>query len=361
VGSKHASFHWRRYLGERISDPQEKQRLAGEMGVNPVTLARWASTGKRPRTDAAEQEKPPRPQRESLYKFVKALPASDREKVVASIIEEFQDLTEEEFLLQVAPSEPLSIRNTCYEEVLEASARLSGALRTITIFDLLLDCALQQLDPERLGLSALLVQCTKPRSPGQKVRSLREQFRIGTFPWSRLREERNLYLGAESLAGQAVSIGRPYEVEDIRVYSGWLPLHRTKDEVSVAICPIQRVGRVAGCLLFSSTQPAYFTRERAALIRKYSDLAQVAFDESDYYSLSDIELRLMPSAEAQEPFLRLFNKHVEEILARGEVLGRVQAEFMVMHQIEDDLIYLTSAHAPASSNEQNIQERIAAK
>ncbi len=115
MGSKHASFHWRRYLGERISDPQEKQRLAGEMGVNPVTLARWASTGKRPRTDAAEQEKPPRPQRESLYKFVKALPASDREKVVASIIEEFQDLTEEEFLLQVAPSEPLSIRNTCYE------------------------------------------------------------------------------------------------------------------------------------------------------------------------------------------------------------------------------------------------------
>ncbi|HEY7414856.1 MAG TPA: hypothetical protein VH593_06665, partial [Ktedonobacteraceae bacterium] len=199
--SKQASLNWRRYLGERISDPQEKQRLAGAMGVNPVTLARWASTGKRPRIDATEQEKPPRPQRESLYKFVKALPASDREKVVASIIEEFPDLTEEEFLLRVAPNEPLSIRNTCYEEVLEASAHLSGALRTITIFDLLLDCALQQLDPERLGLSALLVQCTRPLSLGQKVRSLRERFRIGTLPWSHLREERNFYLGAESLAG----------------------------------------------------------------------------------------------------------------------------------------------------------------
>ena len=357
------SFAWRILLREIISDPQERQRLAQEMGINPVTLTRWASTGMRPRVDATDGEARPRPKLQTLRKFVAVLPAASRNKVVASLCEEFPDLTTEDFHLRIlkdTPAEPLTIRATCYEEVLEASALLSGPLRVLTIFDHLLEYALQQLDPERLGLAAILLQCTRPLVSGQKVRSLREHFRIGTAPWSRSREERNNYLGAESLAGQAVTTGRPYEVGDIRTYSGWLPLHKTKDEVSVAVCPILRLGRVAGCLLFSSTQPGFFTKEKAGLIKKYCYLAQAGFVEADYYAPSDIELRLMPGAEAQEPFLRLFNKHVEEMLMRGEVSSRVQAEALVMHQIEDDLIYLTSSTRIPPSTEQSTQERTTA-
>jgi hypothetical protein len=351
---------WRAYLGQRISDTQEKQRLADAMGVNSITLTRWASTGKRLPAVGKDRERRPRPQRQSLRKLVEALPADDRAKVIASILQEFPDLTEEDFLPRVLACEPLAIPTTCYEEVLEASALLSGPLRMITIFDHLLDYALLQLDSERLGISAIVVRCNKPLSSEGKVRSLREQFRMGTPPWKREREERNSFLGAESLAGQAVMTGRSYEIDDIRWYSGWLPLHQAKYEVSVAVCPIQRRSQVAGCLIFSSTQPCFFTRERTALISKYGHLAQAAFEDTDYYDPSNIELRLMPSTEAQEPILRLFNKHVEEILARGEVTNRTQAEALVMHQIEDDLIYLTSSARVLPSTEQHVQERTAA-
>ncbi|MBV9231851.1 MAG: GAF domain-containing protein [Chloroflexi bacterium] len=349
------AFTWRTLLGEIIRDPQERSRLAEAMGVNAITLTRWVSTGSRSGTGAEKDggEKLPRPQRDSLRKLVAALP-DYRDKLIPSILQEFQEMTEEDFLPRTPSNiteESASLSVNCYELVLEAAAVLSGELRFTTIFDHLFNYALQQLDPERLGLLAAVVQCTKPL-PGYKVRSLRELFRAGTPPWQREREERNVYRGAESLAGYAVTTCRPYKIEDLSTYSGWLPGRRTQDAVSIAACPIQQMGRVAGCLLFASTQPGYFTRERMQLIQKYSHLALTAFDEADHYNLQDIELRLMPDEDAQEPFLRRFNKRIEEILVQGEITNWGQAAQVVMHQIENDLIALSSAQSSSESTKQ---------
>jgi hypothetical protein len=132
-------------------------------------------------------------------------------------------------------------------------------------------------------------------------------------------------------------------IDDTNTYSGWPPMFVKPDNTdSIAACPIWRTGRIAGCLFFGATRPKYFSKERMQLIQKYSYLAQVAFDDSSAYEHEKIELRLMPKFEVQEPVLRLFNKRVEKILARGEITDRMEAERIVALQIEDDLISIST-------------------
>jgi len=52
---------WRELLGQIIENPREKQRLAGELGIRPITLTRWAHEKIRPRLS-------------NLLLLVKALP-----------------------------------------------------------------------------------------------------------------------------------------------------------------------------------------------------------------------------------------------------------------------------------------------
>nr|BBH86266.1 hypothetical protein KTC_10170 [Thermosporothrix sp. COM3] len=329
------AFSWRSFLAEIISDPQEKQRLANAMGINPVTLTRWVSSPSR----ASGKEKYPRPQIHSLQQLVASLPEY-REKLIPSLLQEFPELSREDFQLPETPPrfiEPLSIPVICYETVLQAISLLAGELRFITVFDHIFNYAIQQLDPERLGLVGSLIVCTAPR-PGQKVHSLRELFRIGTRPWNTEREERNIYCGAESLAGQAISTSHHYVIEDAHTYTGWLPLRPLDHGSSIAVCPIQRTGKVAACLSFISTQKRFFTRDRVQLIQKYCHLAVGAFDENQYFPLDQIELRLLPPPEKQEPYLRLFNKRVQELLLQGKAMTRMEASVIVMRQLEEELI-----------------------
>src|SRR5947209_740431 len=123
-------FNWRTFLGEITREPQEKQRLADIMNVSPITLTRWVSTGSRSRMEQ-EKEKLPRPQVQSLRKLVAALPEY-RDKLIPSILQEYRDLTEEDFQQSMA-EEPIRIPTICYEEALEAAATLSGELRFTTI------------------------------------------------------------------------------------------------------------------------------------------------------------------------------------------------------------------------------------
>jgi hypothetical protein len=71
---------WRILLGQIISDPQEQQRLAQAVGVQAMTLLRWASGTSSPR-----QEK-------SLHLLIKALPHY-RQQLLASLQEEFPSFT----------------------------------------------------------------------------------------------------------------------------------------------------------------------------------------------------------------------------------------------------------------------------
>jgi hypothetical protein len=344
-------YAWRVIVGQIASNIDAREQLASQLGVNPVTLLRWAGMHKT--GVAGEQQRVIEPRKGSLLKLVTALP-EHREALIASLKEEFPSMFKpEDFQPDARPAFEATIPSICYEAVLEAAAMLSGGIRYTSVFDHLLRFALLQLDPERLGLSAIVVQCTRPRSE-EKVRSLREQFRIGTPPWQPRREERNLFLGAESLAGKAVETSQPYEVEDIRSYTGLLPIHRTKYEVSAAACPIMRAGAVAGCLLFSSQQPGFFTRERAKLIEKYAHLALEGFDPQDFYPPEHIELRWMPDAEEQEAVIRLIPKQVRDLLRTGQITNRSLAEREIIHRTEEHFIDLASHASAIHSLDQEI-------
>ena len=70
---------WRELLGNIISDPREKQRIAQELGIRTITLTRWVS-----------RESDPRPQ--NLRLLLNVLP-EERELLLELIGEEFEDFT----------------------------------------------------------------------------------------------------------------------------------------------------------------------------------------------------------------------------------------------------------------------------
>src|SRR5215472_2929930 len=123
---------WRDLLGMVIKDPQEKQRLAIELGVSQLTLVRWANNESKPRL-------------QNLHLLVKALPEY-RTSLPALIVHEF-----EEFSSAVESNDETSdeIPSTFYARVFQANAELTSSLRSWLMRDIILQQALEQLDPRR--------------------------------------------------------------------------------------------------------------------------------------------------------------------------------------------------------------------
>src|SRR5260370_23161179 len=90
---------WRVLLGKIIADPQEQQRIANALGINPATLDRWAN------------DESNNPRLQNLRRLVKALPGQ-REEVLPLILLEFPELevdafeeTDRDYTSFVIPSE----------------------------------------------------------------------------------------------------------------------------------------------------------------------------------------------------------------------------------------------------------------
>src|SRR5438105_14938784 len=103
---------WREFLATLIRDTKEKQRIASEMGVDPITLTRWST-----------KESSPRP-RSLLNRLVNALPAH-REQLGELIREEFPNVLEEDdptlFFIDPVIKEVPSV---LYARILEAHATI---------------------------------------------------------------------------------------------------------------------------------------------------------------------------------------------------------------------------------------------
>src|SRR5215469_12081357 len=147
---------WRELLGSIIQDPQERRRLANELGINPVTLTRWV-----------HHESNPRPQ--SIQRLLHALP-EHRQILLDQLLDEFGDYLPEiedpltENLLYKIPGE-------FYIRVLHTRATIPHVLRFSSLCDLILQQALEQLDPNRVGIAITVVRCMPPTA-GKKIRSL---------------------------------------------------------------------------------------------------------------------------------------------------------------------------------------------
>ena len=285
---------WRKLLENVIADAQERQRIANMLGVNPVTLARWAKGESNPR-------------RENLQRLVKAIPAQ-QQTLIRLLADEFPgfDLSGGEDVSEQIPAE-------IYSRILNTYVTTQDAQRSWYLGDLIMQLALGQLDPNNLGMAITIAHCMPPSGAAHKVRSLRQIAGRGTFPWNTFLDQEPLFLGIEALAGYAITVGHLVAVQS-RTEMTQVSVRWEKWEESAVASPIFLGGRIAGCLIVSSTQPGYFLEFRQKLIGQYTELLTLAFRPEEFYEHQQIELSLMPSDEVQNIRISRFRQRVSEVL-----------------------------------------------
>jgi transcriptional regulator with XRE-family HTH domain len=310
---------WRDLLKEILAHPGERERLAIEMGVNPLTLTRWINGETVPR-------------QQSLQLLLQAVSAEHRASLLALLQHEYPGL---------APSSPVSSADPLSFEfvrtVLEARATTPHPLRFWTITRRVLQHALRQLDPHREGLAITVVSCMPPASSG-KIQSLREREGQGTPPWEEDLSHATMLLGADSLAGYTVMTSRPQVVQNL-AETGLIPAYRAEYEASAMAAPILYANQIAGCMLVSSTRPGSFVQEtRQQMIVDYAHLLALAFDPEEFYEVSCVDLHILPGVEVQRRYFASFQRRVTQFMQEHRELLRVQAERLAWQQIEAELI-----------------------
>ncbi len=318
------SSSWQVILQDILQHSGERQRLANVLGLSPITLSRWASGETHP-------------QRSHLARLIHAVQPQYREELLVALESSYPDI--QSWFKDDTTEE---IPSTFFAELLSIRTTTTESLRFWRISDVLLKQILLQLDPNELGMSVTLVQCMPPSSThGGKIRSLRERTGKGTFPWAADLEHLALFLGMESLGGYVTEARHIANIDDLSK-GKLLPAYQSEFEVSAAAHPIILTGRIAGCLSVSSTQIGHFTQARQTLLAAFSDLASLAFDESDFYDPNLIELRVMPKPSYQRPILNKFRERVAKTLTvatnQRRRMSNPEAEKIVWNEIENELL-----------------------
>ena len=309
-----------------MQDAQERQRIGRELGVSSVTLSRWVHNTSNPRA-------------QNLRRLLEVLP-QQRSQLVPLINKEFPDFLHISIEDPQEDGQPL-IPSMFYGRIFDAYTATPDAQRFWTISNLILQQALEQLAPSKMGVAISIVQCMPPWDD-DNIYSLRERVGFGTDPWRKSIEQYPTFLGAESLAGNVVSNSRPSVLQRREDYKGIKPAHWVENEQSAAAYPLRRSNMIAGCLLASSTQPGYFTEARVQLLQHYAELLSFVFEPHDFYALECINLRFMPYYKSQEKFLLSFRMHVSHLMMQAfresRPLSMLQAEQVVWQQIERELL-----------------------
>ena len=328
---------WQEYLGRMIEETQMKEHLAEATHVRTITLQRWATGISKPRDD-------------NMRTLLKILPIEHYVPFLRLISIDFPDLSVEgPELEQVRHDLPAEF----YARVLSALALTPLPMARQTVQDLLFRQALEQLDPDRRGLSISLVCCVPPRA-GNKVRSLREVGGLGTPPWPPDLAQKTMFLGAESLVGHIISRSR-YGVINSRDELTFFPANWTEKEQSVAAFCIARYTRVAGALLVSSAREHFFTPSRVALLEHYSHLAALIFEPWEFYDLSALDLKMMPSETIQAPYFHDFNQRVSrqfaDAIAEHRQITLQEARQLIWQDLEEELLQAFLQTGVADLNE----------
>lgn len=321
--SERIATTWQDFLGYLIEDNLEKQRLAQAVHVLPITLQRWASGVSRPRA-------------ENMRLLVKHLPATVYAKFVRLAAVDFPDLFQED--LTESPDQEISAQS--YARVLAAFACTPQPMCKQVIQDLILNPAVEQLDPDRHGIALSLVRCMPPRC-GQKVRSLHEISGLGTHPWKHDLEQKKFFFGAESLVGSTVT-NTYVRVLNSREEMTFFPAHWTEYEMSAAAVPILRHAMVAGCLVASSAVEHFFSATHISILKQYAYLAALIFEPEEFYTFEALDLQMMPPYTQQVVYFRDFNQRVSQkfalALCQQCSITLPEAQRCVWQDLEEELL-----------------------
>jgi hypothetical protein len=327
---------WRQLLATLISDSDERSRISQASGIDEVTLRRYA------------ENKTKRIRSHMLRPIVAAVPRKYRAPLIELLREEFPDFSYSEFLSiegdelqKESERAPFEV----YERVLHAHATIPLALRFWTICDLVLGAALEQLDPgpQTIGIKVILVQCMRSNHDDGVIHCLREAFVLGTGPW-KMDQTMPLFLGAESLAGYAVTTCRPAICQNLRENPAFLPVRPEAYEESSVAYPLLQGDKVGGCLVVVTTMVNFFTPARLQLVSAYTDLAVLALQDDQFYEKQEIQLLTMPPTDIQQAHFASFRKRVHEMLSvpDSQVTNIVEAEELVWRQIAEELMDIHS-------------------
>ncbi|HLI06856.1 MAG TPA: GAF domain-containing protein [Ktedonobacteraceae bacterium] len=233
------------------------------------------------------------------------------------------------------------IASVCYADVLRAYANLTGVLRFWAICNLVLRQAREQLDPQRLGIEVTIVRCLPPYK-GKKIRSMYECLRIAT-PEEHSQDDTLLFLGAESLAGYAVTMGRPAVIQNLASQNACgLGENGQAFKRSMAAYPIIRAGEIAGCFVATSVRSDYFLEtERLQQLQCYTEVIALAFEPEEFYEPERIELCVMPSEDVQRHYLASMQQRIARIMTESVVASKpinsLEAERLAWEQLEEEL------------------------
>ncbi len=311
---------WRETLANIVRSSHERKRIANELGVSPITLMRWISG-----------ESKPRPQ--NLRLLFHALPEY-HQQLLELLQAEFGPAFVEEINRE---SIPYQIDKSFYTQVLHSHCVLPRVVHLHFLSEMILQQALQQLDPNRAGMQATLIGCRPPNGDGV-VRSLREIVSSSTYPLKSELERPYPFLGRESLAGQAVLSRQVQIINNRQEIAAHFSAPDQPWKESMIAYPIRHFGYIAGCLLICSPLVNYFQLySRRELVKQYASLLTLVFDEDTFYEYRKIDLGVMPAYEVQHTLLVSLYHRVADIM-RLTPMSNMQAERRALQQIEAELL-----------------------
>ena len=331
----HEAGSWRAVLGSLTQDRRERLRVANALGVHPLTLRRWIKGISTPplRTITLLPD---------IFPFY-------RQQLISLIAQEYPAYTPRENV--VKENIPADIPSAFYTFVFDTHITSPLYQRKWLICQLVIEQILKHLDPQQRGLAITIAECVPPPA-GEKVRSLRVTLGKGTALWQEYIGKNTQFLGAESRIGKVVLTGRPVVVHNAGQQARMFPGHNPPAAQSAATFPLLQSNQIAGCIGIFNAQQQYFTQPRLEIIERYAELLTIAFEPEAFYSLDQIELKIMPPCEKQFPIFAEFQQRVTRRIAlasaRQELLTRPQAEEQVWQEIEEILLQL-AAH-PESAN-----------
>jgi transcriptional regulator with XRE-family HTH domain len=318
---------WQAILCKNLENGAERERLSQALGINPITLMRWAR-GKS------------NPQRSYLARLIKVVQPEFRSDLHNALLEKYPDMRKN-FQEETVDNVPSFL----YREVLRERGAIIEHLHPWQLSNKILDEALRLLDPHRLGMAITPVLCMPPDSTGM-IETLHEQGGRGTQPWASDLEHMSIFLGGNSLAGNVVQRGRPEKVEDIKNERS-IPCFAfpEKREVSAAAWPLHYEGRIAGCLLAVSTQVGHFIPERMALLEHFASLYALLLSTNTFYPSTALRLHWLLEGEDQLRYLRSFRETFSKLMITsrndGKPFSHVEAELLAWQKIENQLIQAT--------------------
>lgn len=329
---------WRAILKQAILSPHERDRIARFVGVDPNTLMRWIKQKTTPRRDLLRRLPAALPHVEAQMRAsIEAMWA--QENVISPIQPDIAGMPAQQ------------IPHDFYIRVLHTQASLAPALLFPTLTDLILEEALKQFDPERVGVTVTLSRCLPAITPKQPVRTLLANVGRGTPPWKADLEGEAWLLGVESLSGSAVMKGHLEYNQELSDPMSLAPGYAAPGEQSAAAAPILHTGRIAGCLCVASTQPRYFTPSRLALVEAYADLLALAFEPHEFYAPQHIQLGIVPQIQEQLRLLLTFRQRVRELMQRvgqQQSLTSAQAQLLIWQQLEAEMLDVDVTNAFSS-------------